>query len=207
MNSYPLSHQVLDDIGEKPVEAFSRCVARARADLRLYRRTFPQWVADHSERGLANWINDRLWAHLTTMAESIPGMELIEKGVTREVMVGLNFRFRVKRHDDLGNVASYPTPTFLEFVCQPQGQLPGLEETRLIAGYDWSKDERDIGAAVLSLRDGKDNIIWKEELPDFPEDSGIVGEVVTPRLTSPAAPVVGVPEGVGQRSKEPTEDQ
>jgi hypothetical protein len=207
MNSYPKSQRVLDDMGEKPVEAFARCVARARADLRRYRQAFPQWVADHSERGLANWVSDRMWAHLSTLAESIDGMEMIEKGVTREVTVGLNYKFRVKRHDEEGKVASYPTPTFLEFVCQPQGQLEGMEETRLIAGYDWNKDERDIGPAVMSLRDGKDHIIWKVELPDVPEAGERGGEVITPQRPSPTAPTVDVPEDIGQKAKEPTEDQ
>jgi len=60
MFSYPGADEVLDDLGDKVVEAFARSVARARADLAEYRRLKPSWVAQSSERGLANWIHDRL---------------------------------------------------------------------------------------------------------------------------------------------------
>lgn len=65
----PNAAEVLDDIGEKAVTAFSKAVMRSKSDLATYRATFPQWVLDHSERGLANWISDRLWAHLIVLAD------------------------------------------------------------------------------------------------------------------------------------------
>ena len=46
-------------------------------------------------------------------------MDATEKGVTREITIGVNFRLRLKRHDELGDIASYPTPTFLDFATQP----------------------------------------------------------------------------------------
>lgn len=207
MKSLPQSEDVLADIGEKPVRAFALSVTRTRRDLRAYRDAFPQWVVDHSERGLANWISDRLWAHLVSMADEIPGMNPYEKGVTREITIGINYRFRVKRHDAEGNIASYATPTFLEFVTQSGGQLDGMEEIKLIAGYDWDKDMRDIGDAVISLRDGKDNVIWKQPLPSV-DDEGH-GEIPAklPERPSPTGPTVQVTEGVGQKAKEPTEDE
>lgn len=209
---YPTSEAVLAGIGEKPIEAFSLCVTRARHDLHMYRETFPVWVADHSERGLANWISDRIWAHLLGLADSISDMEMIEKGVTREVTIGVNYRFRVKRHSEDGMVASYETPTFLEFVSQRNATtLPGMEETRLIAGYDWIKDLRNIGSPVISLRDGRDNIIWKATLPEVPDedtgDGGSTAPVVTPERPGPTGPVVDVRDTVGQDSKETTEDE
>jgi len=210
MFSYPKSHDVFDDIGEKALTALASCVVRVQHDLATYRRTFPQWAVDHGERGLANWISDRLWTHLVNLAESVPDMEITEKGVTREVTVGNKYRLRMKRHDEMGDVASFPTQTFLEFTTQPDGQLPGMEETRLIAGYEWIKEERNIGDAVISLRDGKDNIIWCERLPfpGFAEEGGEgTAPVVTPETPSPVAPVIGLAENIGQKSKEPTEDQ
>lgn len=212
--AYPTAEAVFDDIGEKPLIAFASAVVRARDDLAEYRRTFPQWVADHGERGLANWISDRQWTHLVNLAESVPGMEVTEKGVTREVTIGFQYRLRMKRHDELGIVASYPTPTFLEFATQPGGQLPGLEEVRLIAGYEWIKDERSIGQPVMSLRDGRDNIIWCVALP-FPGVGELGGEgegtgiapVITPETPAPTAPVVEVGDDVRRASKESTEDE
>jgi hypothetical protein len=205
MKSFPLSQQVFDDIGEKPLRTFAQCVAGARTDLADYRRLLPHFVADHSERGLANWISDRLWARLVNLAEAVPGMEMIEQGVLREVTIGYNFRLRVKRHDVVGDVASYPTPTFLEFAEQPEGQLEGLKETRLIAGYEWLKDRRDIGDAVMSLRDGKDNIIWCERLP-LPEEGEAGGDVITPQTPTPPAPVVDVGD-IGQKAKDSADDE
>lgn len=200
MKSVPEPDQVLEDLGEKPVQAIARCVARAKADLKSYREMHPQWAAEHSERGLANWINDRLWAHLAPEIEGIPGMDVVESGPTRETTVGVNYRIRMKRHDFEGHVASYPTLGFLEFATQPKMQLPGMEEVRLIAGYEWDRDLRDMGAAVISLRDGKDNVLWKVELPLVRDDESggeETGEVVTPQQPKPAPPTVEVPETIG----------
>jgi hypothetical protein len=199
---YPTPSDVLDDIGEKPAAAFTKAVMRAKVDLRDYRSAFGQWVADHSERGLANWINDRLWAHLAALADGIPGMEVYEKGPLREVVIGLNYRFRFKRHDVVGNVASYPTDAFLDFVCQPASQLPGMEETRLIAGYEWLKEQRDIGAAVITLRDGKENVIWLEQLRIIDDAEGAgkkAAPILMPEQPGPTSPTIDTKEVGSER--------
>jgi hypothetical protein len=59
----------------------------------------------------------------------------------------------------------------LDFLEQ-QLPLTGLEEVRLIVGYDWYSEERRMGPAVLSLRDGNEKLLWKEQLPD-PGISGV----------------------------------
>jgi hypothetical protein len=209
MKSHPSSQDVFDDIGEKPLVAFASSVLRARRDLADYRIFRPHWVAEHGERGLANWISDRLWAHLVYLGDGVPGMNLVESGVTREIGLGVNYRLRFKRHDELGLVASYPTPTFLEFASQPSDQLPGLEETRLIVGYEWIKDLRNIGDAVMSLRDGKDKIIWCERLP-YPgeaEAGGDTAPVVAPASPSPKRPTITLGDDIGQQSKDSSEDE
>lgn len=209
MKSYPEAHHVLADIGAKTVEAFSRAVKGASDDLRKYRETFPQWVADHGERGLANWISDRVWARLLIAADGVPDMTMIERGVTREITLGLNYRFRVKRHDYEGSIASYETPTFLDFVEQPEGQLDGMQEIRLVAGYEWHNDVREIGDAVISLRDGKDNVIWKEHLPAFPDEQEGEdgGTVVVPQEPQPRPPQIGVREVPSQDAQDPTDQR
>lgn len=207
---YPTAEEALAEIGEKPVAAFSLCVTNARRDLQSYREAFPDWVAEHSERGLANWISDRIWAHLGRLADAIPGMEMYESGVTREVIIGLNYRFRVKRHDEDGKVASYETSAFLEFVTQSDdGVLPGMKETRLIAGYDWVKELRNIGSPVVSLRDGKDNIIWKELLRELPDEGygGAGGGVIAPDQDGPTGPTVDLPDTIGKRAEEAETDE
>jgi hypothetical protein len=114
------------------------------------------WVADHSERGLANWIHDRMWTHLVSLLDGHPSVSFIDHGVTREMWVGTTYRLRAKRHLDDGRVSNVTTPTVLEFFAQEQATFDGLDEVHLIAGYIWDPLERRIVAPVLSLRDGKD---------------------------------------------------
>lgn len=187
---------VLDDLGEKPVAAFAKSVQLARSDLTEYRTAFPLWVTDASNRGLANWIHDRLMARLIVLAEDIDGMAITGNGVTREAIVGLKYRFRVKRHDEKARVASYETATFLDFVLQPTPVLPGFEEVRLIAGYEWDRELIQIGDPVITLRDGKDNVLWTARLIEG--DDGIVtGTVIAPTSDSPT-PATIVPTDVPQ---------
>ena len=207
MKSYPIFQDVLDGIGEKFAAALVLGVKRTKTDLRTYRETCPQWAADASERGLANWIHDRQWSHLAGLAEDIPDVEIVEKGVLREIIVGINYRFRFKRHSSIGIVASYRTEQFLGFVAQSDQQLPGMEETRLISGYEWIKDAREIGPAVLSLRDGEDNVIWNEPLPDVADtDEGGTIPIIIPQRPAPTVPVIEVSRAIGQETQEETDE-
>lgn len=65
----------------------------------------PRFVAEHSSRGLANWIHDRMWAHAMIELDEIEQVHLIEVGATREINVGLEFRIRLKRHARPGQSA------------------------------------------------------------------------------------------------------
>jgi hypothetical protein len=62
-SGYPSADEVIQDLGDKVVDGLSLLVAQAREDLRVYRTTFPDWAADSTERGIMNWIHDRMWAH------------------------------------------------------------------------------------------------------------------------------------------------
>ena len=168
MKSYQESETVLDDLGDKFLTALGEAVAATRGDLAEYRSAFPHFVADASARGLANWIHDRLWIHFSTQLQDLSDVELREKGATREILVGTTYRLRLKRHHDKGEVSTYPTQMALEFLSQlpEEPALPGLEGVHLIAGYHWLDDAHDIGPAVLSLRDGQNNILWIKELPE-----------------------------------------
>ena len=99
---------------------------------------------------------------------------LVEQGVTREAVVGGFFRLRLKRHHLLGEVSTFPTPTALAFLKQPEGQFPGMESVHLIAGYEWDSDERQILRPVLSLRDGQDDLQWLVELPETQEGAPVI---------------------------------
>ncbi|MFF6808362.1 hypothetical protein ACFZAG_00465 [Streptomyces sp. NPDC012403] len=205
MNSHPSSREVLSGLGEKVTHSLARSVKLAAGDLRTYRGWNPTWVAEASERGLANWIHDRLWSHLTSLLDGHPGVTLSHGEPTREVVVGVSYRLRIKRHREDGQVSSYPTQTALEFFAQGvQDTFPGLEEVRLVAGYEWEADSREIGEAVLSLRDGQDEVVWLVPLPDVGEAGGRgTVQPVRPTAPEPSLPSINVPEPV---RREATED-
>lgn len=203
MNSYPEPDEVLVGLGDKVTEGISRSVALAAKDLTAYRSDRPSWVAEHSERGLANWIHDRLWAHLTAQLDGHDGVTVGDGEPTREIIVGLTYRLRVKRHHEDGRVSTYATHTALEFFAQGvQDAFPGMEEVRLTAGYEWDPDSREIGEAVLSFRDGKDDVIWQIPLPDV--GTGLAGTSAPLRPTTPEPPLpnIAVPAASEETSGE-----
>lgn len=189
--TYPRWADVEPALGDKVIEAIAASVNAARDDLADYRSFRPAWVAQASERGLAAWIHDRLWFHLVSALELIPGVAITDKGVLREFCVGPETsvcRFRVKRHHEDGDVSTYPTELALEFLAQAEGMLEGFEELHLIAGYRWISEERAMGEAVISLRDGRQNVIWEHEIPF--QGGGSAGTQGLPSVPQPPQPVI-----------------
>jgi hypothetical protein len=187
------------------VHGLSRAGGQGRDDLALYRKTFPGWVAQECERGLANWIHGRVWAHLLKQLDGIKEVSIVDRELTREIYVGTRYRVRVKRHHLDGLVNSYPTTTALDFLGQGGTlPIPTLEEINLIAGYEWDPEERAMGVPLLSLRKGRKNIIWSVPLPEA-DELGEGGTVVRPVTPEPTGPVVSLP-GIDvrrPRSQEP----
>lgn len=179
---------ILDHLGDKVATAVAEAVVATRADLAEYRLEHPVWVASSSERGLANWISDRLWDHLTQRLGDLDHAVIRELGPVREIIVHDRIRMRVKRHDLNGAIATFPTQTALSFYEQP-GQFvifDGLPEVYLAVGYVWERESREVGAPVVSLRDGVENLLWMYELPEPPIErlSGI------PPVSGAPAPTV-----------------
>lgn len=193
MISYPEFAQVVDDLGDKVVQGFARSVQLARNDLNEFRTWRPGWVAESSERGLANLIHDRLWAHAVKIMDPYPEVTIIDEEPKREICVSNRYRFRLKRHGQDGHVATYPTETALAFLVQ-QPPLDGLDlvEVRLVVGYEWDPIERSIGPAVLSLRDGADDVKWMQELPEPAARAGSVVDVRGPQPGGPTPPVIEI---------------
>ena len=180
---------LLDQLGDKVTGAVAAAVVETRADLTQYRAEHPIWVASSSERGLANWINDRLWDHLVGLLDGFDMVVAHERGSTRELIIRDRIRIRVKRHDMNGAIATYPTQTALSFYEQ-SGQLVifgGLPEVYLAVGYVWQRESREIGVPVVSLRDGVDNLLWMHELPQPPMESVVS---MAPVSDAPAPTVV-----------------
>lgn len=194
----PTSDEVFEDLGEKVLDGLAAGVAYTSDDLAEYRRIKADWVAQHSERGLANWIHDRLWHHLASILDGLPNVIFTEQGPTREISVGLNYKLRVKRHRDEGDVASYDTQGALEFYGQAQLSLDGMKRLNLIAGYRWDPELHSIGAPVLSLRYEKHDPVWMEEIPT----SSIASGAATLPSTGPTPPRVEGPAGADDFSGE-----
>jgi hypothetical protein len=188
---HPAEAQVLDDLGSKVVDGLAQMVAQTRADLRTYRATFPTWVAESTDRGLLNWCHDRLWAYAVRLFDDSPEITLKDRAPTREITVGHRYRLRIKKHDPEGKVSTYPTQGALAFLAQEQLALEGLDEVHLIAGYRWDPELRDIGAAVISMRDSQDNILWLRELDEPAEGRGATTTPILPPTMGPPAPQIG----------------
>lgn len=198
MKSSDDSEEVVAALGEKVIEALAAAIPRTRLDMDRYRRSLPDIVATSSSRGMANWFHDCVWHHVVSELQDKDGIVIVDKGPVREVTVDRTYRVRIKRHDRKGRVSTYPTQTALEFLSQPPEQLVlhGLAQIRLIAGYQWDSTTHEIGPAVLSLRDGMDNVRWMIELPES-DDGTSVSPITHP--IPPEAPKIEFPnEHIGE---------
>lgn len=176
--------------------ALSAAVLGAREDLGEYRRVTPHFVADHSPRGLANWIHDRIWARGVAELDGVEHVSFVDAGPTREIFVRADFRFRIKRHSLTGAIRSYPTQAALDFVTQETDlfSLLGIHTLNLTAGYEWDELARTMGDPVLSLRDGSfENVIWMTILPTVGSAGGTNVAPITPVGDGPTTPVIDAP--------------
>jgi hypothetical protein len=182
---YPTDDEVIAELGDKFLAALVSSVRGTRDDIRDMRQWRPGWFPTMHSRCLSNLIHDRIWARLIAAIESDPATTIIDKGPTREIAVGLNLRLRVKRHLTGDRISTYPTRTAIEFWQQGSLQaLPGLEEVRIAVGYRWDAEAREIEAPLLSLRDGKDNVIWAVELDEPAEGVKVTWTPIEPTLPS-----------------------
>lgn len=67
---------------------------------------------------------------------------------------------RVKRHNESDRIRSYSTPSDLVFWSGASVTFEGFERVPLAVGYRWKRDTREIGSAVISYREGKNNVVW-----------------------------------------------
>jgi hypothetical protein len=58
---------------------FGLVVAQTRADLNVYRRTFPMWASAATDRGLLSWCHDRAWAHLTRLFDGVSEVSFVDQ--------------------------------------------------------------------------------------------------------------------------------
>jgi hypothetical protein len=193
MNSHPTQDAILAELGDKVTAAIAVSVSAAHDDLVTYREQHAGWVADHSERGLANWIHDRVWAHLMQRLDGEAEITVVDHEPTRVVRVvgvGMKYLMRVKRHGLDDKISTYPTQTALQFYMQGEQSLfPEMVEVRLAADYLWNPETRSIGDAVISMRDGVDNVVWSVVIGLEPGTGAVA---IRPMPTGPVPPVVDV---------------
>ncbi|HEU5270454.1 MAG TPA: hypothetical protein VFU36_11075 [Jatrophihabitans sp.] len=161
MKSGRYADEVMTELGEKVPYGIAQAVTATKADFSEYRAAFPAWVAEASERGLANWIHDRLWAHLVKQLDGNDDVNFSDEGPMRQFRVGTRYLFRAKRHSMTDKISSYPTLTATSFWSQHVGSLfPDMDEVRLSVGYRWDPEIREMEDAVISLRDAMDLPVW-----------------------------------------------
>ncbi|CAM3934443.1 hypothetical protein MYSE111917_01160 [Mycobacterium senriense] len=179
---YPTDDEVVAELGDKFLDSLVAAVRGARNDLNDMRGWRPGWFPTMHARCLSNLIHDRMWAHLVTLIDSDADANIIEVGPTREIALGIHLRLRIKRHLAGDRISTYPTRTAIEFWRQNTDTLPGLEEVRIAVGYRWDRELREIEAPVVSLRDGKDNVIWAIELSEPAEGEKVSWKPIEPTL-------------------------
>jgi hypothetical protein len=162
MNSpvFPTSTQVLSDLGDSFMNAFIRAVDGAREDYAAFRAWHPDWFAGFTSRFTANYLHERIWDRLARAVDGMEGISVIDREPIRELYSGTTYLIRIKRHHKGDKVSAYPTDAAIAFWSNRALTLDGLGSFSLALGYYWDADLRDLGEAVLSFRDGKDNPIW-----------------------------------------------
>jgi hypothetical protein len=191
---------VMSGLGDKFLKDLAWSVRGAREDLAELREWRPAWFPPMSGRCLANLIHDRIWARLVAAVDGNPGIKTIDREPVREMWISQNYQVRIKRHHPDDKISAYPTAAALEFWAQG-AQLPSLEAITLGAGYRWVTEERRVGPAVISYRDGKDNPIWAVELDEPDEGADTIG---WRPITRPDLPGVDLFDAtrVGERDEE-----
>ena len=191
------SDEVLGELGSKFLEGLARATDAAREDLRDLRAWHPDWVAQMFQREVAGFVHSRIWAHLTLLLDGVDGFAFTTREPHREASIsgptGRTFVVRVKRHNEGDRISSYPTATDIEFWGGGQMPFEGWEAVSLAAGYRWASDTGEVGPAVISYREGKNNVIWAVEIDGGAAD-GSVPLTYTPIL--PDLPQIDLAAGI-----------
>lgn len=163
MFQYPDQQRVIDDLGDKFLLAFVKAVETARNDLTAFEQFRPEWFVNFSKRFVANFIHERMWDGMVRQLVDHAEVTVVDNEPTRQIHFGSNYVVRFKRHSSALKIESFPTPGALAFWTN-RATLPGLELKSLALGYIWNPDIGEIGEAILSFRDGKDNPVWSVTL-------------------------------------------
>ena len=162
MYSHPNQQSVIDDIGEKFLGAFVDAVVGAKTDLAAFNESFPEWFIHFSKRFVANFIHERMWDRMIREVADYPGVQVVDREPTRQVIVG-RYVIRFKRHRPGLRLSTYPTSGALAFWTN-EAMIPGAETHSLALGYVWDIDAAEIRETILSYRSELDQPIWSVTL-------------------------------------------
>lgn len=185
MNSHPDEQKVVDDLGDKFLEAFMSSVGIAKTNLDEFRDFRPEWFINFSKRFVANFIHERIWDSMVRTVSGSDGVHIVDEEPVRQIHIGENYVVRFKRHTGKLNISTYPTGGALAFwTNRATAQLPGLELWTLAMGYIWDPEEGKIGDAILSFRDSKNTPLWSVVLNSGQsgQAAGITWKPVDPEL-------------------------
>ncbi|WP_064745374.1 hypothetical protein [Pseudonocardia acaciae] len=197
MIPHPSPEDVKAELGDKVLDAVSLGVAHAKEQFGIYQQQHPDWLASNTKRTVASLIHDWMWAAVAKALDEAPHVVIIDRDPVRELAIRvesehrLSYLLRLKRHHLDGSTSSYQTQTVIDFELQgPNQTFPGYGEVRLEAGYEWDADTRAMGGPLITLRDGRDNVLWT--LPLTPH-TGIGGGTVTqPTTPGPVLPSISL---------------
>ncbi|MDR1187065.1 MAG: hypothetical protein LBK95_06375 [Bifidobacteriaceae bacterium] len=167
-SEYPDADRVLADLGGPLVRSFVDAVDGARDDYAALREWHPDWFPSFTNRFTANFLHERIWDRLVRVVIDMEGVHVTDAEPTRELHSGTTYLIRIKRHHAGDRISAYPTDASRAFWSNRVVTLDGMESWSLALGYYWDGDERSVGDATLSFRDGKDNPIWAVRLHRAP---------------------------------------
>lgn len=195
------SEAVLEELGDKFPLALVRATDAAREDLSDLRSWRPDWIVAMFQREVAGILHSRIWAHLMSELEDVEGITFHTQEPFREICtttpMGRTFKMRVKRHSEDDRISSYSTASDLEIWGGAVVTFSGMEQITLAAGYRWISETGEVGAPVISYREGKDNVIWAVEV-----DAGIAGSATSLHYTPILPPLPGVELAAADRDEE-----
>ena len=156
---FPTRDEVLNQLGDGFLRAYLEALGVARAHYASF-RSGPDFPANPTQRMVACFIHDWIWSAFVPLVEGDPSISVHDREPERQLTHGTNIRIRIKRHQLDDSLSSYPTEGSRDFWTPAAAvALDGLEEVPLALGYRWDSDERAVGDAVLTLRDGADKAV------------------------------------------------
>ncbi|MGO2819403.1 MAG: hypothetical protein ACTIA5_01290 [Brachybacterium tyrofermentans] len=167
MNSsrFPSYDEVARDLGDNFLMSVVEAVDGARDDYVDFKLERSDWFATFTQRFVANFIHERIWARLVPAIDGDDAIVIEDREPVRQIRVGHQYTIRLKRHHEGDRISAFATPSNEQFWMNELAvALEGLEAHTLAVGYRWDADLHEIREPVLSFRESKEKPVWSYEL-------------------------------------------